>query len=172
MKETNIDCLKYRKSSHLASVDVESIIAESGNCILTIKEAYYSKGVDVSGNKTDGYFLEFQEPVKPMLANSTNRKKIAANIKKAKNLTSIESRNISNWIGFKIELFVDSNIKMMGQIVDGIRIKEDVSLPILTENHPKFNAVKKAIIEGTYTIEQVKQKYQVSNEVEQLILSK
>jgi hypothetical protein len=61
MKETNIDCMKYRKSTHLAGVDVETIIAEKGNCIVTIKECYYAKGVDVSGNKTDGYFLEFVE---------------------------------------------------------------------------------------------------------------
>ena len=32
--ETNIDCMKYRKSTHLASVDVECI-AEKGSCELT-----------------------------------------------------------------------------------------------------------------------------------------
>jgi hypothetical protein len=63
-KETNIDCMKYRKSTHLAGVDVEMMIAEKGKCILTIKEAYYNTGVDVSGNKTDGYFIEFTENVK------------------------------------------------------------------------------------------------------------
>lgn len=30
MKETGIDCMKYRKSTHLAGVDVEMIIAEKG----------------------------------------------------------------------------------------------------------------------------------------------
>ena len=35
--ETNIDCMKYRKSTHLASVDVERWNAEKGSCELTIK---------------------------------------------------------------------------------------------------------------------------------------
>lgn len=119
--ETNIDCMKYRKSTHLASVDVEAIIAEKGSCELTIKLAFYDKGVDVSGNKTDGYFLRFEEPnVKDMVVNSGNRKKIAAIVKELKNCTPVESRNISNWAGVKIKLNVDSNIKMMGQIVGGI----------------------------------------------------
>ena len=39
MKENNIDCMKYRKSTHLAGVDVETIVDDKGSCILTIKEA-------------------------------------------------------------------------------------------------------------------------------------
>ena len=171
-KEINIDCMKYRKSTHLASVDVDSIIAEKGKCILTIKEAYFSKGIDVSGTKKDGYFLEFEEDVKPMVANSTNRMKIATIIKKQKALSSVDSRNIGNWIGMKIELIVDNNVKMMGQVVDGIRVVEPIELPILTDKHPKYKAVKDAVSSGQYTVEQVRLKYQVSNEVEQLILAK
>jgi hypothetical protein len=172
MKETGIDCMKYRKSTHLASVDIDSIISEKGKCLLTIKEAYFAKGIDVSGNKTDGYFLEFEEDVKPMVANSTNRMKIAKIIKENKGLNSVESRNIGNWIGWKIELIVDNNVKMMGQVVDGIRVIETIELPILTKEHPKFKAVKDAIISGQYDIEQVRIKYQVSKEIEQLILKK
>ena len=37
------------------------MIAEKGECILTIKDAFFNRNVDVSGNKTDGYFLEFVE---------------------------------------------------------------------------------------------------------------
>lgn len=171
-KETGIDCMKYRKSTHLASVDVDSIISEKGKCILTIKEAYFAKQIDVSGTKKDGYFLEFQEDVKPMCANSTNRMKIANIIKKEKGLNAVDSRNIGNWIGMKIELIVDNNVKMMGQIVDGIRVIETIELPILTDKHPKYKAVKDAVSSGQYTVEQVRLKYQVSNEVEQLILAK
>ena len=80
-KETNIDCMKYRKSTHLAGVDVETIISEKGECVLTIKDAFYDKGVDVSGNKTDGYFIVFVEDVKPMVVNSGNRKVISSIVK-------------------------------------------------------------------------------------------
>ena len=122
MKETNIDCMKYRKSTHIAGVDVDMIIAEKGKCILTIKEAYYNTNVDVSGNKTSGYFLEFIEDVKPMVVNSTNRKIIASIVKIKKNLTSTESRNISNWKGLQIELLFDESIMMMGKRTGGIRV--------------------------------------------------
>lgn len=121
--ETNIDCMKYRKSTHLASVDVDAIIAEKGSCELTIKLAFYERGVDVSGNKTDAYFLRFEEAgFKDMVINSGNRKKISAIVKELKGCTAVESRNLTNWVGLKIALKVDPNVKMMGQVVGGIII--------------------------------------------------
>ena len=142
--ETNIDCMKYRKSTHLASVDVEAIIAEKGSCDLTIELAYYEKGVNVSGNKTDGYFLRFSEKdTKEMVVNSGNRKKIAAMVKDLKQCTAVESRNLSNWTGLQIRLNVDPNIKMMGQVVGGIIIDT------------QYNAAHKK------TLEQAKQAFEV-----------
>lgn len=119
-KQTDIDCMKYRKHTHLAGVDVETIIAEKGQCILTIKECFYEEKVDVSGSKTDGYFIEFMEPLKPMVANSTNRKTIASIVKDAKQLGPTDSRNIGNWSGVTIELTFDPTIVMMGKVVGGI----------------------------------------------------
>jgi len=173
MKETNIDCMKYRKSTHLAGIDVETIISEKGNCILTIKEAYYNKNVDVSGNKTDGYFLEFVENVKPMVVNSINRKVIAELLKKAKNISSADSRNIGNWSNFTIELTFDENVKMMGKTTGGIRVKNQlptIMLPILVKDSEIYLKCKKALESKTYTIEQIKTKYQVSIELEKELL--
>ena len=172
-KETNIDCMKYRKSTHLAGIDVETIISEKGNCILTIKEAYYNKNVDVSGNKTDGYFIEFVENVKPMVVNSINRKTISELLKKAKNLSSADSRNIGNWSNFTIELSFDENVKMMGKTTGGIRVKNQlptIMLPLL-ERGEIFDKCKGAIKSGSYTIDQIKKKYQVSIELEKELLS-
>lgn len=122
-REENIDCMKYRKSTHIAGVDVDTIISEKGQCVLTIKEAYYAKGIDVSGNKTDGYFLEFNEDVKPMVVNSINRATISKIVKDLKKCTPTESRNIGNWIGLQIELTFDPSVKMMGKVTGGIRVK-------------------------------------------------
>jgi hypothetical protein len=133
--EKNIDCMKYRKSTHLAGIDVEAIVAEKGNCILTIKDAFYDKNVDVSGNKTDGYFLTFMEPLKPMLVNSINRKTISNMVKTLKAVTPLESRNIGNWIGLKIELYFDPSIKMMGQIVGGIRVMPTSPIPNISDKN-------------------------------------
>jgi len=169
MKEHNIDAMKYRKHTHLAGVDVSIITAEKGKCILTIKDAYYSRGVDVSGNKTDGYFLEFEEDVMDMVVNSSNRKIIANNLVLEKGLSLIDSRNIGNWIGTKVELYFDETIKMMGKVVGGIRVKGFKILPDLLPNTPNFEAVKKALDSKQYTIEQVKTKYNVSEAVQKLL---
>lgn len=131
--EKNIDCMKYRKSTHLAGVDVETIVDDKGKCILTIKDAYYNTGVDVSGNKTDGYFIEFVEGVKPMVVNSVNRKTIANIAKITKNLSSVESRNIGNWIGLKIELTFDASVKMMGKVTGGIRVNPINPIPDISD---------------------------------------
>lgn len=140
-KETNIDSMKYRKSTHLAGIDVETIIAEKGKCLLTIKEAFYETNVSVSGNKTNGYFLTFVEDIKPMIVNSTNRKIINNIVKNVKNLDNTASRNIGNWAGIKIELAFDPTIKMMGQIVGGIVIVPFVHVEVPdTEALAKLNA--------------------------------
>ena len=169
MKEHGIDAMKYRKHTHLAGVDVSIIASEKGKCLLTIKDAYYSKGVDVSGNRTDGYFLEFVEDVMDMVVNSSNRKQISQNLVLEKGLSLIDSRNIGNWIGYKIELYHDETIRMMGKIVGGIRVKGFKALPNLEPNTPNFDAVKKALQGGNYTIEQVKSKYNVTDAVAKLL---
>jgi hypothetical protein len=169
MKEHGIDAMKYRKHTHLAGVDVSIIASEKGKCLLTIKDAYYSKGVDVSGNRTDGYFLEFVEDVMDMVVNSSNRKQISQNLVLEKGLSLVDSRNIGNWIGYKIELYHDETIRMMGKIVGGIRVRGFKALPNLEPNTPNFEAVKKALQGGNYTIDQVKSKYNVSTEVQKLL---
>ena len=171
MKEHNIDAMKYRKHTHISSVDVEMIIAEKGSCIVTIKDAYYSKGVDVSGNRTDGYFLEFEEDVMDMVCNSTNRKRISNNLMIEKKISAVESRKIGNWIGLKISLKCDPNIKMMGKIVGGIVVDSIKILPELVIGSENFKAVKDAITKG-YTLDHVRSKYNLSKECEALLLSK
>jgi len=127
--EYDIDSMQYRKSSHLASVDVEMIIAEKGECVLTIENCRYERGVMVNGTETDAYYIKFVEPVKELLAISTNRKTIGDNFRAVKKCTSVESRRIKDWAGFKISLIVDENVKMRGKIVSGIRIKKDYQQP-------------------------------------------
>lgn len=120
--EREIDAMKYRKSTHLAGVDIEAITDKGERCILTIKDAYYGTGVDVNGKKTDGYFLEFLEDVKPMVVNSTNRKTIASNVKTLKNCSAVDSRNIGNWINVKIELYFEPNRSFGGVKTGGIGV--------------------------------------------------
>ena len=169
-KEHEIDCMKYRKSTHLAGIDVETIVAEMGKCILTIKDAYYARGVDVSGNKTDGYFLQFEEDVKDMVVNSINRKTITDIIKIQKSLDSASARNIGNWIGVQIELSFDSSIKMMGKQVGGIRVRNTQLIkqkqPITPE---RFAKALDAIKAGKFDKEKLVNDYVLTeDQIEQL----
>jgi len=134
MRETDIDSMKYRKSTHLAGIDVEAIVEEKGSCVLTIKSAYYDRGVDVSGNKTDGYFIEFEEPVKDMVANSGNRKIINEIVREKLGCTSAESRMLPNWKGVQIDLWFDPTRKMMGKVTGGIGVKPVVKKVISDVN--------------------------------------
>ena len=147
MKETGIDCMKYRKSTHLAGVDVEMIIADKGKCVLTIKESYYDTGVD-------GYFLEFAEGVKPMVVNSTNRKVIAQIVKIRNKCTASESRNIDNWKGLVIQLVFDESVKMMGKLTGGIRISPISPIPTISDANGKaiLNASKNLLqLQGNWS---------------------
>ena len=165
MKETQIDSMKYRKSTHLAGIDVETIVNEKVSCVLTIKESYYDKWFDLSGNKSDGYFIEFAEDIKPMMVNSINRKTINAVVKAVKNCTSAESRFLPNWIGMKIELSFDETVKMMGKITGGIRVKPTQFIKekkVLSD--AQFERALENIEKGSYTVETLKEDFLLTEE--------
>ena len=164
--ETKTDWRKYRKSTHLASADLDAMETDNLALIFTIKEVKYEQGVDVSGTKQDGIFCYFVEPVKPLKLNSTNNK-ILAGFAKKNGLVGKDCHVIENWKGMVIELYVDRNVKMMGAITDGIRIKPiqpvlNKVLPNFTEAN--FENAKKA----NATIEQIKSKYTLTPEIEKL----
>ena len=147
MKETEIDSVKYRKSTHLAGIDIEAIVSDKGNCVLTIKEAYYDRNVDISGNKTDGYFIDFVEDVKPMVANSGNRRIINDIVKEKLGCTSADSRLLPNWTGIQIDLFFDPSVKMMGKVTGGIKVKPVVKKAISDINALAILNASKVITE-------------------------
>lgn len=159
------DWRKYRKSTHLASADLDAMETDNVPLIFTIKEVKYETGVDVSGTKMDGIFCHFIEPIKPLKLNSTNNK-ILAGFAKKNGLLGKECHVIENWGGMKIELFVDRNVKMMGAITDGVRIKPLQPIEKVKPNFTEanFESAKKA----NATMEQIKSKYNVSKEIEEL----
>lgn len=165
--ERNVDSMKYRKSTHLAGVDVSIIIAEQGRCILTISDAYFGRGIDVSGSNTDGYFIHFAENgIKPMMVNSGNRKNIANIVKKNnKGMSSTDSRNVDNWKGQKIELVFDPTVKMMGQITGGIKVLPTNPAPQISD----ANAIK--IIGSSKTLAELQTNWSKISREEQSLAS-
>lgn len=166
MKETNIDARKHRKSTHLASADLDAMTVEGKKLIFTIKEVWFETGVDVSGSKSDGYFCNFMEDIKPMMINSVNRKMLAS-FAGNNGHDAVARWNIGNWAGLKIEFYVNREVKMMGAITDGIRIKpiqpvEKVKPVFAEANFEKAHLAKATIdaIENVYQLtEEVKTQY-------------
>jgi len=162
-KIENVDCMKYRKSTHLAGVDVDAIIAEKGQLIVTIKNAYYGKGIEMNGKKSDGYFIEFVEELKPMSVNSGNRKTISNIVKVDKNLSSVDSRNCENWKGQKIELYFEPNRSFAGQLTGGIGVKITSPIPNISDT----NAI--TILNGSKTILELQINWSKLNPQEQAL---
>ena len=156
------DWRKYRKSTHLASADLDAMETDGLALIFQIKEVKYETGVDVSGTKQDGIFCYFMEAVKPLKLNSTNNK-ILAGFAKQDGLIGKECHVIENWSGMKIELYVDRNVKMMGAITDGIRIKPLRPKAKLKKEFTESNF--EAAFKANATIEQIEKSYTITEEI-------
>lgn len=156
------DWRKYRKSTHLASADLDAMETDGLALIFQIKEVKYETGVDVSGTKQDGIFCYFMEAVKPLKLNSTNNK-ILAGFAKKDGLIGRECHIIENWKGMRIELYVDRNVKMMGGLVDGVRIKP--IQPKAKEKKEFTESNFEAAFKAKATIEQIEKSYTITDEI-------
>ena len=112
----------YRRafnSPYLSSSDIV------GPTVLTI--AYVKLEKDATKKTKDmfntAYFVEKEirkdEKLKPMILNATNSRTL-------KNLTG--SPYIDDWLNVPVTVYVDNNVKMMGSIVEGLRISTEAPI--------------------------------------------
>lgn len=162
--QTKIDWRKYRKSTHLASADLDVMETDGLPLIFTIAKMQYLEDVDVSGKKKSGVFATFKEPVKPLLLNSTNLRTLSE-LAKGNGHKGKEAYIIENYVGLTIELYVDRNVELMGKVVDGIRISpispKAKEKPMFTEDMFSKARAKNA------TLEQIEKHYTVTPEIAQ-----
>lgn len=114
--------------------------------------------------KEECTIIHFKEGYKPMIMNATNSKMLSK---------LVGSPYVEDWPGNSIKLVI-SKIKAFGEIVDALRIKSEKvekKLPVLEPGSKNFEACKASLSNG-FTIDQIKSKYQVSQEVETLLLTK
>jgi hypothetical protein len=149
---------KLKNPDYLGSWDLADQNGVFRNKVLTIKEVKKEMVHDGRGGQEDCITVHFDE-AKPMIMNSTNLKTINS---------SLGTPYIEEWQGKKIEITVNK-VKAFGEIHDALRVVK-TSLE-LSPSHPKWNGAKKAISEGTVTIEQVKKQYTISPENEKLLCS-
>lgn len=82
---------------------------------VTIKAVHRHRDVEFEAGRKEQvvYSLEFEKASKQLVLNSTNRKTLVTKF----------GANVKEWGGQKITLYVDTNVRMMGKQVCGVRIK-------------------------------------------------
>jgi len=134
---------KVFKSDHLGVADLEDLIEEGKSLIFTVKEVKQEYSVKVAGKTIDANIAYFKEPIKPLVLNATNAKIMKT--------FSNGSPFVEDWDNTLIELYIDSTVKMKGDIVGGVRIRPKQPLikkPELTPSHPRWEEAKTAIKAG------------------------
>lgn len=155
---------KVFKSDHLGIADLEDLIEEGKRLVFTVKEVKQEYGASVAGKKIDANIAYFKEPIKPLVLNATNSK-----IMKSFNNGS---PFVEDWKNTVIELYIDQNVKMKGDIVGGVRIKPtrpSITKPELTPT--MVDEWKRAIahLKGNGTIDDIKKRYALSDANEKLL---
>ena len=142
------------KSDHLSIADLEDFIEEKKSLIFTIKEVKQEFDTVVAGKKINANIAYFKENIKPLVLNATNSKILKS--------FSNGSPFVEDWDNTLIELYIDSNVKMKGDIVGGVRIKpvqpKAKVKPQFTED--KFEKAKAA----GYTVDMIMKVYEMDVE--------
>jgi hypothetical protein len=157
--ETKTHWRKVFDSDYLGSCDLED--GKDLKAIIKSVSVKLVKGPD--GKEQDRNVATFVDAnLKPMILNATNCKLIK---KFAKSVF------INDWNNIPIQIYVKDDIKAFGEVTEGLRIRPTqpaMNKPKLT---PKIQAWDKAILflKGTGTIEQIKDKYDLSPEDEETL---
>ena len=146
------------KSDHLGVADLEDYLEQGKPLIFVIKEVKQEKNALVAGNRGDFNIAYFTDStVKPLVLNAGNAKIVKS--------FANNSSYLEDWKNIPVELYIDSNVKMKGQIVEGVRIKP--VKPTITKSIPAFTEVHfdKALANKA-TIERIKASYTITPEIE------
>jgi hypothetical protein len=121
---------KAFNSDYLSSCDIEE-----RDLILTIE---YVKLEEVTGQngKQNRNVAHFKEKVKPMILNVTNSKQVKK---------FAGSRYIEDWVNIPVQIYVDTKVRMMGEDVEGLRIRSQQPKVGKPELLPDTEQWKKAI---------------------------
>jgi ribosomal protein L34E len=73
-----------------------------------------------NGKKEDCTVMHFREAIKPMITNITNLKMMAKLFK---------TPYVEKWIGRRIQIYADYNVRFGGETVEGLRIRPTLPVP-------------------------------------------
>lgn len=130
---------KVFKSDHLGVADLEEFIEGGSNLIFTIKHVRQERGAKVAGKKIDANIAYFVENIKPLVLNATNSKLVS----KLAGTCFVE-----DWQNLPIKLYINTGVKMKGEVVGGVRIDPNpvrLQKQVLTpDNQQQWNNAKTA----------------------------
>ena len=155
---------KVLKSDHLGIADLEDFQEAGSNLVFNIKAVRQEIGAKVAGRKIDANIAYFNEEIKPLVLNATN----AATLRKLTNSPFIE-----DWQNVPVQLYIDNNVKMKGEVVGGVRISPiapKVQQVITPQNAKLWQNAKNAYLrDGNFVA--VLKRAQISQEHQQQIIS-
>ena len=104
---------KVFKSDHLGCADLEDFIESGSSMVFTIAHVKQERGARVAGKKIDANIAYFVENIKPLVLNAGNSKTVSK---------LAGSVFVENWNNVTVQLYIDPNVSMKGQITGGVRI--------------------------------------------------
>ena len=142
------------KSDHLGSADLEDFIEQKKPLIFKIKEVKQELNVSVDGTKANHNIAYFVEPIKPLVLNATNSKVVKSFCN--------GSPFVEDWKQVIIELYIDENVKMKGETVSGVRIRQ---VQPNQKVKPFFSSANfEKALAAKATIEQIEKAYSITEE--------
>lgn len=151
------------KSDHLGVADLEDFIEEKRKMVFTITHVKQEIGATVAGKKGNFNIAYFAEGIKPLVLNNTNSKVVK--------MFAGGSPFVEDWNNIAIELFIDETVKLKGELVGGVRIKNiKPSLPALTVESKAYQNAVKHIREGG-SIADIEKRFIVSAEINAKIMN-
>ncbi len=149
------------KSDHLGVADLEDFIEEKRSMIFNIREVKQEIDVVVAGKKGNFNIAYFVEKIKPLVLNNTNSKVLR--------LFANGSPWVEDWKNVPVELYIDENVKLKGELVGGVRIKsKKPTLPSLAIGSKAYeNAVNH--VRGGGKIADIEVRYVLSDEIKNKI---
>ena len=156
MKPNKTHYRKVFKSDHLGIADLEDYIEEGRKLVFTIDHVKQEIGVKVAGRKINANIAYFQDQIKPLVINSTNSKVMKS--------FNAGSPFVEDWANTKVELYIDSNVKMKGEIVGGVRIRPIQPMP--TKAKPMFTSLNfEKAHKAKATVETIEKSYNLTEAI-------
>jgi len=157
---------KVFKSDHLGVADLEDLKEEGSRLVFIIKEVKQEYNVTVAGRKGNHNIAYFKENIKPLVLNATNSKVVKG--------FAGGSPFVEDWKNIPIELYIDYNVRLMNEVVGGVRInprKPSIEKPELKPNTEQWSKAKAFLMTDGNTIDKITGKYLISDENREKLLS-